>query len=360
MYSTHDIKIANSEEDPLPEDLRKSGKKKKDLSKSKSKKSSYFDESEGEDDEAPLKIKKLSKSAEKLSHKELKQTKPDKKLKPVTPKKQTVSVDDFFGSAPIHRSTGKPAKRKQCTGDDVLNNLLKKYNMDSPKKKAVTPQKQAAQSEDVIPPSLEKKKSSYRSFMQREGPKALGTKEIPEGQENCFEGMTFVITGVLESIEREQAQDIIQRYGGKVTSAVSKKTSYLIIGRDPGASKTSKANSLGTKTIEEDGFFDLIRNTPGKKSSYDQTPEKHSVKKSKTSKTESPAPKPFPLKPSIDMSQSSVTDSQNSQTSSHSQASPSTQTPSGSPLTKGRTLTGSVLYSKRDSVSRESTNHQIT
>lgn len=61
-----------------------------------------------------------------------------------------------------------------------------------------------------------------------------------QGAENCFEGMTFVITGVLDAIEREQAQDVIQRYGGKVTSAVSKKTSYLIVGRDPGISKTNK------------------------------------------------------------------------------------------------------------------------
>jgi len=65
-----------------------------------------------------------------------------------------------------------------------------------------------------------------------------------EGQENGCEGMTFVITGVLESIEREEAQDIIQRYGGKVTSAVSKKTSYLIVGRDPGASKTNKVYNI--------------------------------------------------------------------------------------------------------------------
>lgn len=48
------------------------------------------------------------------------------------------------------------------------------------KKKPATPQSQATKSEDVIPPSLEKKKSGYRSFMQREGPKALGSKEIPE------------------------------------------------------------------------------------------------------------------------------------------------------------------------------------
>ena len=49
----------------------------------------------------------------------------------------------------------------------------------------------------------------------------------------------FVITGVLESIEREEAADLIKRYGGKVTQSVSKKTSYSM-GWDPGESKLSK------------------------------------------------------------------------------------------------------------------------
>lgn len=56
--------------------------------------------------------------------------------------------------------------------------------------------------------------------------------------------MTFVITGVLDAIERDDAVDLIQRYGGKVTSAVSKKTSYLIVGRDPGESKTKKVRLI--------------------------------------------------------------------------------------------------------------------
>ena len=51
--------------------------------------------------------------------------------------------------------------------------------------------------------------------------------------------LTFVITGILESIEREEAADLIQRYGGKVTQSVSKKTSYVIMGQDPGESKLS-------------------------------------------------------------------------------------------------------------------------
>ena len=57
-----------------------------------------------------------------------------------------------------------------------------------------------------------------------------------------MDGLIFVITGILESIEREEATDLIQRYGGKVTQSVSKKTSYVIMGRDPGKSKFSKVH----------------------------------------------------------------------------------------------------------------------
>ena len=57
-----------------------------------------------------------------------------------------------------------------------------------------------------------------------------------------MDGLTFVITGVLESIEREEAADLIQRYGGKVTQSVSNKTSYVVVGQDPGEHKLSKVN----------------------------------------------------------------------------------------------------------------------
>ena len=69
-----------------------------------------------------------------------------------------------------------------------------------------------------------------------------------QGEENCLEGLTFVITGVLESIERDDAADLIQRYGGKVTQSVSKKTSYIVVGRDAGESKLSKVR----KSLEKD------------------------------------------------------------------------------------------------------------
>ncbi|CAH3164054.1 unnamed protein product [Pocillopora meandrina] len=53
--------------------------------------------------------------------------------------------------------------------------------------------------------------------------------------------------GILESIEREEAADLIQRYGGKVTQSVSKKKSQVVVGQDPGKSKLSKL-SFTTKT----------------------------------------------------------------------------------------------------------------
>ncbi|KFP18033.1 Replication factor C subunit 1, partial [Egretta garzetta] len=135
--------------------------------------------------------------------------------------------------------------------------------------------------ESVSPEDSEKKRinyQAYRSFLNREGPKALGSKEIPQGAENCLEGLTFVITGVLECIERDDAKSLIERYGGKVTGNVSKKTNYLVMGRDCGQSKCEKASTLGTKVINEDGLFDLIRTMPGKKSKYELAAETEAKK----------------------------------------------------------------------------------
>ncbi|XP_066173202.1 replication factor C subunit 1 isoform X1 [Sylvia atricapilla] len=154
-----------------------------------------------------------------------------------------------------------------------------------PKKEKVSPKK----AESISPEDSEKKRNNYqayRSFLNREGPKALGSKEIPQGAENCLEGLTFVITGVLECIERDEAKSLIERYGGKVTGNVSKKTNYLVVGRDCGQSKREKASTLGTKVIDEDGLFDVIRTMPGKKSKYELAAETEAKKvESKPKKT---------------------------------------------------------------------------
>lgn len=85
-----------------------------------------------------------------------------------------------------------------------------------------------------------------------------GSKEIPEGQPNCLAGLTFVFTGELTSIAREDATNLAKRYGGRVTTAPSGKTSYVVVGEQAGASKLEKIEKLKLKRLTEDEFLDLI------------------------------------------------------------------------------------------------------
>ena len=74
-----------------------------------------------------------------------------------------------------------------------------------------------------------------------------------EDTDDRFSGLTFVLTGSLENFTRDQASNIIEKFGGKVTSSVSKKTSYVLAGEEAG-SKLTKAQSLGVTIISEQEF----------------------------------------------------------------------------------------------------------
>ncbi len=71
-----------------------------------------------------------------------------------------------------------------------------------------------------------------------------------------FAGQTFVVTGTLPGFTRQQAKEFIESHGGKLTGSVSKKTSYLVLGENPG-SKHAKAQKLGVKIIDEAGLREL-------------------------------------------------------------------------------------------------------
>ena len=78
------------------------------------------------------------------------------------------------------------------------------------------------------------------------------------GTEGPLAGKTFVITGTLPGMSREKATEAIEEAGGKVTSSVSKKTDYLVAGADPGGSKFTKAQEIGTETIDEEALLALL------------------------------------------------------------------------------------------------------
>ena len=76
-----------------------------------------------------------------------------------------------------------------------------------------------------------------------------------------LKGMTLVVTGSLESFTRDSVNEAIIERGGKVSSSVSKKTDYVVVGSEPG-SKAGKAAELGVPTLDEKSFIELLKNGP--------------------------------------------------------------------------------------------------
>ncbi len=81
--------------------------------------------------------------------------------------------------------------------------------------------------------------------------------EPPVGQTLPLAGKTFVLTGTLSTMTREDATATLERLGAKVSGSVSKKTSYVVHGAEAG-SKLDKARTLGIELLDEDAFRDLI------------------------------------------------------------------------------------------------------
>lgn len=83
-------------------------------------------------------------------------------------------------------------------------------------------------------------------------------KDTEGDNSNILNGLTFVITGTLPTMKRNEASALIEKFGGKTSSSVSSKTSYLLAGEDAG-SKLTKAQSLGVKIISEEQLLDMLK-----------------------------------------------------------------------------------------------------
>ena len=83
------------------------------------------------------------------------------------------------------------------------------------------------------------------------------TEAVKKASSDKFSGLTFVLTGTLPSLSRDEASEMIKAQGGKVSGSVSKKTSFVVAGEAAG-SKLTKAQELGVKIIDENELRRMI------------------------------------------------------------------------------------------------------
>ncbi|KAF7991816.1 hypothetical protein HCN44_010617 [Aphidius gifuensis] len=189
----------------------------------------------------------------------------DKKVK----EKSSNHVEKIKETLDISKNNEEPSSStKKNTNDAKKSSKIdkkktKKHEVEIEENKKPDNKKNATEDDfDFLEDRIIKKKqhaASYQSYLSRGGARNPGSKEIPVGAVNCLAGLTFVVTGVLDSLERFEADELIQKYGGRTVAALSKKTNYLVVGDQAGESKLNKADVLKIKKISEDELLDLIR-----------------------------------------------------------------------------------------------------
>lgn len=102
------------------------------------------------------------------------------------------------------------------------------------------------------------KEAHMKELVQRLIASGLNTAFESKISDNRFEGLTFVLTGALPNLKRDEAKAIIESFGGKVSGSVSKKTSYVVAGEEAG-SKLIKAQELGIKIISEEELLEMTK-----------------------------------------------------------------------------------------------------
>lgn len=99
--------------------------------------------------------------------------------------------------------------------------------------------------------------------LRKAGVRMTRLAEEAEAVRGPLEGLTFVITGTLPTMSREEASRFIEEHGGKVTVSVSRNIDYLLVGADPGGTKYSRARDLGVQMIDEEGLRRMVGGSCG-------------------------------------------------------------------------------------------------
>ena len=221
-----DMKDTNADDDFVVSDVDEKivedrPAKKTPANASKKRKSAILDDDDDDDDDDDMEIEEV-KPAKKRAAPAKKST-PAKKQKKEAPQDSS-EIKAIFDSIPTIEPPPPPPKSDEAQG---------------------------------------KPKFQYGQHANSAAPAgAMDLSDLPAGEENCLAGLTFVFTGQLQRIGREQGQSLVKEYGGKVTTAPSKKTSYVVLGEDAGPKKLQTIKDFSLKVINEDGLFELIKRLP--------------------------------------------------------------------------------------------------
>ncbi|CAG9766471.1 unnamed protein product [Ceutorhynchus assimilis] len=195
------------------------------------------------------KKKKINHSDE-IAEGKIKQS--DKKEKSATPSKK---------ENPIKETPKKSEKRSRKNSESSTPTSNKKPKLELPDDPGIEKEFE----------KWEKKRQSvgnYVAYLHRGGPKHHGEKEYPKGKPDCLKNLTFLRTGVLDSLEGDEFGTLVTDHGGRVVHSVSKKVDYLVVGDQPGPAKLEKAKNYNIPEITEDDFLDLILVKSGMKPKY--------------------------------------------------------------------------------------------
>ena len=116
-----------------------------------------------------------------------------------------------------------------------------------------------ADEDEGEPEEVKKKPSKPTKGASKKSKNESRKPETAEGSPDCLQGLQFVISGVLEGFTRDEAKTLVINRGGKVLSGISKNVDYVILGANAGPKKLDQIADLGLKTLDFDGFNELIK-----------------------------------------------------------------------------------------------------
>jgi replication factor C subunit 1 len=180
-------------------------------------------------------------------------------MSPKTPKKAKLASSTTPGSV----STSPPGKAKKTSTPAKKSGINMAASLSTPEKL------HAMKIPTVNPEDVSVIYASYGNFVAREGPPMAGMKEIPTGAADCLKSFVFVVTGVLDSLEREEAADLITRLGGTHSKTLGKRVTHAVVGKNAGPAKINQIRERNIPMIDEDGLFTLIRRLSGEEDPTD-------------------------------------------------------------------------------------------